>query len=395
MKKTLRDLVKLALPIGKDKREAIALAQQYLEPEDLKELAYYLRMDKCFAQIEHLGSSLAEDLRWPVFKSHLKLREVDEFVGKANAQVIGKAMQEAYTRFAPQAMAKIASRIAPNIVGMDPAKQAAALQLFALEPLHVLLIGDPGTGKTDILRGVHEIAPIGSYGLGSGISGVGLSAMAKGEQIIKGLLPLADGGIACIDELNLIKGKDLASLYNAMEKGFVTYDKGSKHEQLPARVRVCATANPSTQTFVGKSADVLRKQIPFGDALLSRFHLVCIVRKPSDEQFSQIAHTIVQGKHERLSPADLAFLKGYVRASWGIDVHLPVELERKIVAFITQLKHDERKFLMEVGPRTVVGTVRLVKAAARAELQETVREEHLEQAFALVRDILYVRKGEE
>lgn len=394
-KKTVKDIFKLMLPLSAEKRRAVELAKEYLDEEDLKTLTYFLKIDRCFPVIQRFGTTAAlyEDREWPFFKSHLEGKELHDFLSRINHFIAEKAKLDAFGHFAPQALERITANMAPNIVGMEEAKAACAIQLFAKEPVHVLLIGDPGTGKTDILRSLNQFAPISSFGLGSGVSGVGLSAVAKGDEILKGLLPLADGGIACIDELNLVKAKDLAALYNAMEKGFVTYDKGGRHETIPAKVRVCATANPTTGTFVGRSAEVLRKQVPFGDPLLSRFHFVFVIRKPTQEEFEEITKRIVKGERTKVSKEDAGFLAAYIHHAESVDVTIDPGLELEVVGFIKELKRDERRFLQEVGPRTVVGIVRIVKAIARSELSPKVRREHLERAFALMRKSLYVREG--
>jgi DNA replicative helicase MCM subunit Mcm2 (Cdc46/Mcm family) len=134
---------------------------------------------------------------------------------------------------------------------MEYVKKAVSLQLFASEPVHILLLGDPGTGKTEILRSVEELHPISVFGLGSGTSGAGLSISMSGGKPVLGLLPKAHKGICCIDELNLMKSEDMASLYSSMEKGFITYDKGSHHIKEKAEARILATANPVGDKFKG------------------------------------------------------------------------------------------------------------------------------------------------
>jgi replicative DNA helicase Mcm len=395
MKKTLWDLIKLLFPLRSEKKQAFDMATPYLTEHELRALRQYLKLDRTFPVIQkfHTSPDVFADKEWAFFKSHLHDEDLQKFLTTINTTIAEKAKQEAFIAFAPGALDKISVCIAPNIVGMEETKQAAALQLFAKEPVHLLLIGDPGTGKTDILRSVHQLAPISSFGLGSGTSGAGLGAMAKGEEIMKGILPLADRGIACIDELNLMKAKDMAALYNAMEKGFITYDKGGKHEQLPARVRVCATANPSGDTFIGKSTEAVRKQIPFEDALLSRFHFVFIVRKPTAEEFGEITQRIVTGKKKAVTKEDVAFIKEYVTQAHELEVTIDPRFEQEIVEFIKGLKKDEKQFLMEVSARTVVGIVRIVKAIAVAEHATSVDEAHVKRACALVRKALYVRQA--
>ncbi len=397
MKKSVKDLYRLVRPLSTEKRKLLSMAAEYIDEEDMGLLKGYLKLDRCFGRVEQFKTTpeVFEDKEWPLFKSHLKDKDLHEFLKRIDGVIDEKARLDAFLSFAPNALDTITGQVANNIVGLDTAKRAAAIQLFAADPFHILMVGDPGTGKTDILRSLYEMSPRGSFGLGSGVSGVGLSAAAKGDEILKGLLPLADEGIACIDELNLIKAKDLASLYNAMEKGFVSYDKGTKHETLSARVRVCATANPDKQTFVGRSAEVLRKQIPFGDALVSRFHLIFVIRQPSEKEFEEIAKQIVRGKRSSIKKHDADFLKQYVAHANTLDVSLAPEFELEIVEFVKRLKRDEKKFLTEIGPRIVVGIVRIVKAIARSELSTTVNKRHLREAFELVEDALYVRKDHE
>lgn len=394
MKKSIWDLIKLLLPLRGEKLQAFTMAAQYLSEEEQRILKQYLKLDRTFPVMQrfHTSATLFEDKEWPFFKSHLKDDELHKFLSSVNATIAEKARHEAFLLFAPHALERIKAQIAQNIIGMDDLKAAAAIQLFAHEPVHIMLIGDPGTGKTDILRSIHTLAPIASFGLGSGTSGAGLGAMAKGENIIKGLLPLADGGIACIDELNLMKSKDMASLYNAMEKGFITYDKGGRHVQLPARVRVVATANPANDTFIGKSAEALRKQIPFDDALMSRFHFVFIVRKPTPEEFERITAKIVSGEKHKIAKEDGQFIKEYIAHTQSIDVAIDPRFEQAIVDFIKELKADERQFIAEIGPRTVVGLVRIVKSIARASMAQSVTQEHLDVAFDLLRKALYIRR---
>jgi replicative DNA helicase Mcm len=394
MKKTMWDLIRLLLPMNAEKRKAYGQATPYLGELELRHLKQLLKMDRTFPVAQNLKTTVTEDREWPLFKSHLKDDELQQFLATINTAIGQKVKHEVFIAFAPNALSRIAELLAPNIIGMTEVKRGVALTLFAKEPVHVLLLGDPGTGKTDLLRGLHQVAPISSYGLGSGSTAVGLAAMAKGNEIILGLLPLADGGIACIDELNLMKPRDMAALYNAMEKGFITYDKGSKHEQLPARVRLAAAGNPTGDTFIGKGVEALRKQVPFDDALLSRFHLLFMVRKPNDEEFRQIASAIVQNKHRLLSKEDAQFIKEYVGHALELDVQLDPHLEQEIMQFVKELKANERNYLVEIGPRTVVGLIRVAKAIARSNLSAQVDTDHLQLACTIMRSALTIRKPE-
>ncbi|NJL43742.1 MAG: hypothetical protein HC945_00235 [Nitrosarchaeum sp.] len=300
--------------------------------------------------------------------------------------------ERAFQAFSQQAPATLKILIAPGIVGMDEIKEAAALQLFAKEPIHILLLGDPGTGKTEILRAIEDLAPVASFGLGSGTSGAGLAVTVKGKEVSKGLLPLADNGICCIDELNLMKHQDMASLYNAMEKGFITYNKGSDKLRFDARVRVLATANPKGDRFVGNTPDTIQKQLPFESALLSRFHLAFIVRKPTSQEFVQITRSIVTRERKAIKKTDAAFLKRYVANAESLDVEFSKAYEPAIVGFIEDIAKDEKDFITDVSPRLVIGIIRLAKACARMRLSATVDKTDIKTALRLLKSSLYWRK---
>ncbi len=302
-----------------------------------------------------------------------------------NRTISERAYHEAFEAFAPHAFKAYSEAIAPEILDRESVKQAVALQLFADERMHILLLGDPGTGKTEILRGSANLAPKSSMGLGSGTSKAGLSvAYAKGEMQL-GLLPMADKGICCIDELNLMATDDRASLYNAMEKGFITYDKGGKHEKFSADVRVLATANPKGDKFDGGTPAKLKKQLPFAPALLSRFHIVFLVLRPDEEQFVDIARKIVRGTPKKDSHE---FLTAYIAHATKQDVRFPKRLEKRVTDAARAIKRKEKQLLIEVSPRIVKGIIGFSKASARCELRGTVKESDVERVLTILGDSL-------
>ncbi|PIN68803.1 hypothetical protein COV93_08005 [Candidatus Woesearchaeota archaeon CG11_big_fil_rev_8_21_14_0_20_43_8] len=313
-----------------------------------------------------------------------------EQIDKLNKKIWDKEKQMILDDLKKNAYDLLPSYIAPNIVGLDPVKQAAVLQLFSKEGLHILLLGDPGTGKTDILRSLNDLSPIATMGLGSGTSGAGLAVTTQGNTIMKGLLPLADQGIACIDELNLMEKKDAASLYNAMEKSFVSYDKGGKHFKFDARVRVIATANPKGDSFKGDKFDQLKSQMPFDSALMSRFHLVFIIRRPDEKKLRLISERILKGVKTKLNEEIISLVKEYLSDVKDIDPVIPAELSKEITDFVAWLKKDESRLLVEISPRTVLGFMRLAKASARMEMRDKVIKSDIKRVKQLFLDSLEV-----
>ncbi|MHA1146878.1 MAG: LAGLIDADG family homing endonuclease [Promethearchaeota archaeon] len=142
----------------------------------------------------------------------------------------------------PMIQKKIARSLAPDIYGREPLKMAAALSLFGgtrkkkrvggwkRGDIHVLFVGDPGTGKSVILKSAVEISPRGLYTSGKGASAVGLTAAVIKEpdtgqmNLEAGAIVLANGGIAAIDEFDKMDTADRSALHEAMEQQSYHYD---------------------------------------------------------------------------------------------------------------------------------------------------------------------------
>jgi len=387
MAKRIIDLVRSIRPLSQDEKRLMSMVQG-VETQDMSELKSLLKQRKVelLENTLNISPQIDQDRSYIQVKSRLAENELEEYAQRLNERIKEKTMAEMHRRFASKALETIPKFIGMNIVGLGEVKLAAAVQLFARcdEPVHVLLLGDPGTGKTDILRSSSGLHPISSFGLGSGTSGVGLTVTVKGSEVHKGLLPLADKGICAIDELNLMEDKDRASLYNAMEKGFLTYDKAGKHYKFDARVRVIATANPKGDRFAGWTLETLKKQMPFDAALLSRFHLVFMIRKPDIKQFVEISRRIVRSDSKKNATGDEKYIQEYVSYAEKLDVELPPTLEHEIVDFVAQVKQNEKNYLIEVSPRIVLGFVRLAKAVARMQLRQKVTSDDIDVVKRIV-----------
>jgi len=138
--------------------------------------------------------------------------------------------------------------IAPKIVGLNNIKKALLICLACLgdegedrQRIHVFLVGKPSTAKTTLMLWLSHY--LGAGYVSHATTDVGLVGDASRVEIVKGALPLNDGGILCVDELDKFKGIDQAGCLEAMENGTVTITKGRHRVRLDARVKVVAGAN--------------------------------------------------------------------------------------------------------------------------------------------------------
>ena len=399
--KFTRDTFLLARPLAKKEKFDSAKVKEYLSDSEFTKLMWFIKQGKAEIKLEKFGWNFlisGNDLMPRVrfvkpekrrFNPDHDVELKDQvWIDELDKKLRNKFLQHTFEEFPPRAWTTIPQFIAPNLIGMETIKQAAAMQLFSKDALHILLIGDPGTGKTDILRASADISPISAYGLGSGTSGAGLSVTASGNQILPGLLPMAHNGLCAIDELNLMKKEDYAAMYNAMEKGFVTYDKAGKHYKFDAMIKILATANPKGDKFENYTTEQIKKQLPFDSALLSRFHLIFFVKQVSLEGFSKIAERIISQDKPQINSSDIDFLKRYIRYTSDLEIKLSDDLAEKIKEFVTDLKAKENELPFEVTPRLVVGLMRMAKASARLEARTKIEAKDLERVFGVVRSAL-------
>lgn len=213
---------------------------------------------------------------------------------------------------------RIIKSIAPSIYGHDDIKTAIALSLFGGVPkdingkhsirgdINVLMLGDPGTAKSQFLKYVEKTAQRAIFTTGQGASAVGLTASVRKDPVTRewtlegGALVLADRGTCLIDEFDKMNDHDRTSIHEAMEQQTISISKAGIVTTLKARCAILAAANPVRGRY--NPTIPFQQNVELTEPILSRFDVLCVVKDTVDPVKDELLAKFVTGSHLRSHP---------------------------------------------------------------------------------------------
>lgn len=354
------------------------------------------------------------------------------------------AVQEIQSQ--PDLLRLIVHSLCPVIYGQLLVKAALALVLFGGRQKHtdknsvpvrgdphILMVGDPGVGKSQMLQAVCNLAPRGIYVCGNSTSTAGLTVSLSRDAgtgdfaLEAGALVLSDQGLCCIDEFDKL-GNQQQALMEAMEQQSVSLAKAGIVASLPARTSVVAAANPVGGHY--NRSKTVSENLKMGSAILSRFDVVFLLLDIPDESHDRhlseyiMANRAGKGRTSGSvvtragSDLDTSILLDHsdmplserlqVQSGETVDV-IPVCLLRKYISYARRYVHPRlspeaaqtlKTFYLSlraqahsadstpITTRQLESLIRLTEARARLELRETATKEDAEDVVEIMKHSL-------
>jgi replicative DNA helicase Mcm len=310
----------------------------------------------------------------------------------------------------PDIYNKIVNSLAPSIYGHEKIKEALLLQVVGgmrkersdgtvtRGDIHILLIGDPGSGKSALLKRIIKVAPKARYASGKGASGAGLTASVVKDEFLggwsleAGTLVLAHKGFCAIDELDKMTKEDRSALHEGLEQQTISISKANIQATLRCETTVLAAANPKFGRF--DPYEPIATQINLPPTLINRFDLIFAIKDMPEKNKDEEMAAHILGLHQRPD---------------NINCEIPTELLKKYIAYVrqnikpkisdaalTELKNyyvtmrnagtqDESGIKsIPITARQLEALVRLSEAVAKVRLAQKVTKKDAQRAIELI-----------
>ncbi|KAL7297438.1 hypothetical protein TKK_0009813 [Trichogramma kaykai] len=343
----------------------------------------------------------------------------EEHTGSGTHPPVSAEEEEQFRRLAadPNLYDRITRSIAPSIYGAVDMKKAIACLLFGGSrkkmpdglcrrgDINVLMLGDPGTAKSQLLKFVENVSPVGVYTSGKGSSAAGLTASVMRDPSTRnfvmegGAMVLADGGVVCIDEFDKMREDDRVAIHEAMEQQTISIAKAGITTTLNTRCSVLAAAN----SVFGRWEDSKGEDnINFMPTILSRFDMIFIVKDDHnvEKDITLAKHVLnlhanaqaVDDSNAPVGELSVPLLKKYIhycRVKCGPRLTLEAgeKLKNRYVMMRSLAgkaeKEGEKRLAIPLTVRQLEAIIRISESIAKMSLLPFATETHVDEALRL------------
>ncbi len=319
-----------------------------------------------------VSKELMDDFSFPQIVSEKKDKKLQDQIKEVNKIIEDSAKEIAFRRIAKNnPLEKISKLIAPIIPDLDDHKKVIALQL-ASDKVHFYIISDIDASVVELLK--YAVA-LQNNSIFVDLKESKRSIVSKYEDLLQKFDFIA------VENFDYLKKSDRLALQSLIEKGTYMVTRSNARYKKESNTKILAHSYPLNGKFVGKSLDIIKKQIPLDKNFLSKFQIVSVVRKKEKKDFLNF----------KINKNDYVLVKEFYDFVKDIKVDVPKELEEKVYLYAQKIKLKQN-FYITPNESVAVGLVRLAKANARLKLKSDLSEEDLITAFDLIVNVMEYKK---
>ncbi|KAJ3254301.1 MCM DNA helicase complex subunit [Boothiomyces macroporosus] len=356
---------------------------------------------------------------FPVFKTIFEANHIGKKEDSYSSFRLNEEDQRQIRTLArdPRIRKRLIKSIAPSIYGHEDIKTAIALSMFGgvfknpqnkhklRGDINVLLLGDPGTAKSQFLKYVEKTSHRAIYATGQGASAVGLTATVHKDPVTRewtlegGALVMADKGVCLIDEFDKMNDQDRTSIHEAMEQQSISVSKAGIITTLQARCAVIAAANPLFGKY--NPQVTFSQNVELTEPILSRFDILCVVKDIADPLVDEQLARFVINSHMKSHPNYDHEVEETIEEDADV---IPQELLKKYIIYardnikptmqsidvekLEKLYSELRRESMIGGSipitvRYLESIIRMSEAFARMHLRDIVRQDDIDHAISV------------